>query len=175
MLRSIPGIVVIRPADGRETAASLNLAFNSKNTPFVLALSRQNLPQLENSSRDIYRGAYIIKKEEEELEKIVIATGSEVSLALEAAEGLKGVRVVSMPSMEMFDAQSSDYKEEILPSNITKRISLEALSSFGWHKYIGIKGMAISIDTFGASGKGAEVFERFGFTKENIRRKIQEF
>ncbi|MFR8506299.1 MAG: transketolase [Peptoniphilus sp.] len=175
MLRSIPGIVVIRPADGRETAASLNLAFNSKNTPFVLALSRQNLPQLENSSRDIYRGAYIIKKEEGELEKIVIATGSEVSLALEAAEGLKGVRVVSMPSMEMFDAQSSDYKEEILPSNITKRISLEALSSFGWHKYIGIKGMAISIDTFGASGKGAEVFERFGFTKENIRRKIQEF
>ena len=175
MLRSIPGIVVIRPADGRETAASLNLAFNSKNTPFVLALSRQNLPQLENSSRDIYRGAYIIKKEEGELEKIVIATGSEVSLAIEAAEGLKGVRVVSMPSMEMFDAQSSDYKEEILPSNITKRISLEALSSFGWHKYIGIKGMAISIDTFGASGKGAEVFERFGFTKENIRRKIQEF
>lgn len=175
MLRSIPGIVVIRPADGRETAASLNLAFNSKNTPFVLALSRQNLPQLENSSRDIYRGAYIIKREEGELEKIVIATGSEVSLALEAAEGLKGVRVVSMPSMEMFDAQSSDYKEEILPSNITKRISLEALSSFGWHKYIGMKGMAISIDTFGASGKGAEVFERFGFTKENIRRKIQEF
>lgn len=175
MLRSIPGIVVIRPADGRETAASLNLAFNSKNTPFVLALSRQNLPQLENSSRDVYRGAYIIKKEEGELEKIVIATGSEVSLALEAAEGLKGVRVVSMPSMEMFDAQSSDYKEEILPSKITKRISLEALSSFGWHKYIGIKGMAISIDTFGASGKGSEVFERFGFTKENIRRKIQEF
>lgn len=175
MLRSIPGIVVIRPADGRETAASLNLAFNSKNTPFVLALSRQNLPQLENSSRDVYRGAYIIKKEEGELEKIVIATGSEVSLALEAAEGLKGVRVVSMPSMEMFDAQSSDYKEEILPSNIAKRISLEALSSFGWHKYIGMKGMAISIDTFGASGKGAEVFERFGFTKENIRRKIQEF
>ena len=175
MLRSIPGIVVIRPADGRETAASLNLAFNSKNTPFVLALSRQNLPQLENSSRDVYRGAYIIKKEEGELEKIVIATGSEVSLAIEAAEGLKGVRVVSMPSMEMFDAQSSDYKEEILPSNITKRISLEALSSFGWHKYIGMKGMAISIDTFGASGKGAEVFERFGFTKENIRRKIQEF
>ena len=175
MLRSIPGIVVIRPADGRETAASLNLAFNSKNTPFVLALSRQNLPQLENSSRDVYRGAYIIKKEEGELEKIVIATGSEVSLALEAAEGLKGVRVVSMPSMEMFDAQSSDYKEEILPSNITKRISLEALSSFGWHKYIGMKGMAISIDTFGASGKGSEVFERFGFTKENIRRKIQEF
>lgn len=175
MLRSIPGIVVLRPADGRETAASLNLAFNSKNTPFVLALSRQNLPQLENSSRDIYRGAYIIKREEGELEKIVIATGSEVSLALEAAEGLKGVRVVSMPSMELFDAQSSDYKEEILPSNITKRISLEALSSFGWHKYIGIKGMAISIDTFGASGKGSEVFERFGFTKENIRRKIQEF
>ena len=175
MLRSIPGVIVLRPADGRETAAALNLAFNSKNTPIVLALSRQNLPQLENSSREVNKGAYIIKKEEGELEKIVIATGSEVSLALEAAEGLKGVRVVSMPSMELFDAQSSEYKEKILPSNITKRISLEALSSFGWHKYIGMKGMAISIDTFGASGKGSEVFERFGFTKENIRRKIQEF
>lgn len=175
MLRSIPGVIVLRPADGRETAAALNLAFNSKNTPIVLALSRQNLPQLENSSREVNKGAYIIKKEEGELEKIVIATGSEVSLALEAAEGLKGVRVVSMPSMELFDAQSSDYKEEILPSNITKRISIEALSSFGWHKYIGMKGMAISIDTFGASGKGSEVFERFGFTKENIRRKIEEF
>ena len=175
MLRSIPGVIVLRPADGRETAASLNLAFNSKNTPIVLALSRQNLPQLENSSREVNKGAYIIKKEEGELEKIVIATGSEVSLALEASEGLKGVRVVSMPSMELFDAQSSDYKEEILPSNITKRISIEALSSFGWHKYIGMKGMAISIDTFGASGKGSEVFERFGFTKENIKRKIQEF
>ncbi|MDD7352047.1 MAG: transketolase [Peptoniphilaceae bacterium] len=175
MLRSIPGVVVLRPADGRETAAALNLAFNSKNTPFVLALSRQNLPQLENSSRDIKKGAYIIKKEEGELEKIVIATGSEVSLALDATDGLKGVRVVSMPSMEIFDGQSSEYKEEILPSSITKRISIEALSSFGWHKYIGMKGMAISIDTFGASGKGPEVFERFGFTKENIRRKIEEF
>ena len=175
MLRSIPGVIVLRPADGRETAASLNLAFNSKNTPIVLALSRQNLPQLENSSREVNKGAYIIKKEEGELEKIVIATGSEVSLALEASDGLKGVRVVSMPSMELFDAQSSEYKEKILPSNISKRISLEALSSFGWHKYIGMKGMAISIDTFGASGKGSEVFERFGFTKENIRRKIQEF
>lgn len=175
MLRSIPGVIVLRPADGRETAAALNLAFNSKNTPVVLALSRQNLPQLENSSRDIKRGAYIIKEEEGELEKIVIATGSEVSLALEAAEGLKGVRVVSMPSMELFDGQSSEYKEKILPSKVTKRISLEALSSFGWHKYIGMKGMAISIDTFGASGKGSEVFERFGFTAENIRRKIEEF
>ncbi|MFR8926592.1 transketolase [Peptoniphilus senegalensis] len=175
MLRSIPGVIVLRPADGRETAAALNLAFNSKNTPVVLALSRQNLPQLENSSRDIMKGAYIIKEEEGELEKIVIATGSEVSLALEAAEGLKGVRVVSMPSMELFDGQSSEYKEKILPSKVTKRISLEALSSFGWHKYIGMKGMAISIDTFGASGKGSEVFERFGFTAENIRRKIEEF
>ena len=174
MLRSIPGVIVLRPADGRETAAALNLAFNSKSTPVILALSRQNLPQLENSSRDIMKGAYIIKEEEGELEKIVIATGSEVSLALEAAKNLKGVRVVSMPSMELFDGQSSEYKEKILPSNITKRISLEALSSFGWHKYIGMKGMAISIDTFGASGKGSEVFERFGFTAENIKRKIEE-
>ena len=175
MLRSIPGLVVVRPADGRETASALNLAFNSQNTPFVLALSRQNLPQLENSKKDIKKGAYIIKKEEGELEKIVIATGSEVHLALEAAEDLKGVRVVSMPSMELFDAQNSAYKEEILPSKVTKRISIEALSSFGWHKYIGTGGMAISIDTFGASGKGKEVFERFGFTKENIKRKIEEF
>ncbi|MBU5669890.1 transketolase [Peptoniphilus sp. MSJ-1] len=176
MLRSIPGVIVLRPADGCETAASLNIAFNSKSTPVVLALSRQNLPQLENSSKDgLKRGAYIIKKEEGELEKIVIATGSEVSLAVEAAKDMKGVRVVSMPSMELFDAQSSDYKEEILPKNITKRISIEALSSFGWHKYVGLSGLTISLDGFGASGKGAEVFERFGFTVENIKKKIEEF
>lgn len=176
MLRSIPGVIVLRPADGCETAASLNLAFNSKRAPIVLALSRQNLPQLENSSREgVKKGAYIIKKEEGELEKIVIATGSEVSLALSGTEGLKGVRVVSMPSMELFDAQSSDYKEEILPKNITKRISLEALSSFGWHKYIGSQGLAISIDEFGASGKGSEIFERFGFTPENIKKKIENY
>lgn len=175
MLRSIPGVVVMRPADGRETAASINLALNSKNTPVVLALSRQNLPQLENSMKDIKKGAYIIKEEEGELEKIIIATGSEVSLAIEAAKGLKGVRIVSMPSMELFDAQSSDYKEKILPRNVRKRISIEAASSFGWHKYVGIDGMTISIDGFGASGKGEEVFERFGFTAERIREKIQKY
>ncbi|MGI5948747.1 transketolase [Peptoniphilus sp.] len=175
MLRSIPGVVVMRPADGRETAASINLALNSKNTPVALALSRQNLPQLENSMADIKKGAYIIKEEEGELEKIIIATGSEVSLAIEAAKGLKGVRIVSMPSMELFDAQSSDYKEKILPRNVRKRISIEAASSFGWHKYVGLDGMTISIDGFGASGKGEEVFERFGFTAERIREKIQKY
>lgn len=175
MLRSIPGMIVIRPADGRETAAAVNLALNSKNSPVVLALSRQNLPQLENSSRDIKKGAYIIKKEEGELQKIIIATGSEVDIALKAAQGLQGIRVVSMPSMELFDAQSSDYKEEILPKNITKRISIEAASSFGWQKYIGLDGLAISIDGFGASGKGEEVFQRFGFTVENIKEKIEKY
>lgn len=175
MLRSIPGMVVIRPADGRETAAAVNLALSSKNTPVVLALSRQNLPQLENSSRDVKKGAYIIKKEEGELEKIVIATGSEVSLALKATEGLKGVRVVSMPSMELFDAQSSEHKEKVLPKTCKKRISIEAASSFGWQKYVGLEGMTISIDGFGASGKGEEVFEHFGFNAERIKEKIRKF
>lgn len=175
MLRSIPNNVVFRPADAREAAAGWAVALTSKSTPTCLVLSRQTLPNLNSSVEGAQKGAYIIKKEEEELETIVIATGSEVSKAIEAAKDYKNVRVVSMPSRALFEAQSSEYRESIIPSTIEKRIVVEAASSFGWHKYTGLKGKIISIDEFGASGPGESVFEYFGITTENIKKTIEEF
>ena len=172
MLRSIPNMIVFRPADGFETAVGWKVAMNSTSTPVCLILTRQKLKRL-NSSMDASKGAYIIKKEEGELEKIVIASGSEVSIAIEAAEGLKGVRVVSMPSMELFEAQTTEYKEEILPSNIEKRVSVEAASTFGWAKYVGLKGVSIGMESFGMSGPGPKVFEYFGITSERIREELE--
>lgn len=172
MLRSIPNMIVFRPADGFETAVAWKVAMNSTSTPVCLILTRQKLKRL-NSSINACKGAYIIKKEEGELEKIVIASGSEVSIALEAAEGLKGVRVVSMPSMELFEAQPSEYREEVLPSNIEKRISVEAASTFGWAKYVGLKGVSIGMESFGMSGPGPEVFEYFGITSSRIREELE--
>lgn len=174
MLRSIPNLIVFRPADGRETCVAWNLAMQSKNTPIALILTRQNLSQLENSSIDAKKGAYIIKKEEEKLEKIIIATGSEVHLALEATKDIKNVRVVSMPSMELFEAQTASYREEILPKEIKKRISVEASSSFGWQKFTGLEGKNISIDTFGISAPAKEVYKYFGITVENIKKAVEE-
>ena len=172
MLRSIPNMIVFRPADGFETAVAWKVAMNSTSTPLCLILTRQKLKRL-NSNINACKGAYIIKKEEGELEKIVIASGSEVSIALEAAEGLKGVRVVSMPSMELFEAQPSEYREEVLPSNIEKRISVEAASTFGWAKYVGFKGVSIGMESFGMSGPGPEVFEYFRITSSRIREELE--
>lgn len=172
MLRSIPNMIVFRPADGFETAVAWKVAMNSTSTPVCLILTRQKLKRL-NSSINACKGAYIIKKEEGKLEKIVIASGSEVSIALEAAEGLKGVRVVSMPSMELFEAQPSEYREEVLPSNIEKRISVEAASTFGWAKYVGLKGVSIGMESFGMSGPGPEVFEYFRITSSRIREELE--
>lgn len=172
MLRSIPNMIVFRPADGFETAVAWKVAMNSTSTPVCLILTRQKLKRL-NSSINACKGAYIIKKEEGELEKIVIASGSEVSIALEAAEGLKGVRVVSMPSMELFEAQPAEYREEVLPSNIEKRISVEAASTFGWAKYVGLKGVSIGMESFGMSGPGPEVFEYFRITSSRIREELE--
>lgn len=172
MLRSIPNMIVFRPADGFETAVAWKVAMNSTSTPVCLILTRQKLKRL-NSNINACKGAYIIKKEEGELEKIVIASGSEVSIALEAAEGLKGVRVVSMPSMELFEAQPSEYREEVLPSNIEKRISVEAASTFGWAKYVGLKGVSIGMESFGMSGPGPEVFEYFRITSSRIREELE--
>ena len=172
MLRSIPNMIVFRPADGFETAVGWKVAMNSTSTPVCLILTRQKLKRL-NSSMDASKGAYIIKKEEGELEKIVIASGSEVSIAIEAAEGLKGVRVVSMPSMELFEAQTAEYKEEVLPSNIEKRVSVEAASTFGWAKYVGLQGVSIGMESFGISGPGPKVFEYFGITSKRIREELE--
>ncbi|WP_039856579.1 transketolase [Peptoniphilus sp. oral taxon 386] len=174
MLRSIPNNIVFRPADAVEAAVGWSVAMKSKMTPVCLILSRQTLKNLEKSSIDAANGAYIVKAEEDELEKIIIATGSEVSLAIDAAKDKKNVRVVSMPSVELFEAQSIEYRENIIPSSCEKRLVVEAASSFGWYKYAGTNGKILSIDGFGASGEGSKVFEHFGITTENIKKVIEE-
>ncbi|MGL4363333.1 MAG: transketolase [Cellulosilyticaceae bacterium] len=173
MLRSTPNMVVFRPADGKETVAAWEYALNSKTEPVAIILSRQNLPYLEHTGEEAENGAYNIGTiDSKDADVILIATGSEVNLIDAAAkelmqEGIKAA-VISMPSMEIFEQQDNEYKEEILPSNKTKRIVVEAASSFGWHKYTGFEGQVISIDTFGESAPADKIFKKQGFTVENI-------
>lgn len=174
MLRSIPNNIVYRPADAFEAAVGWKVAMSSKSTPVCLILSRQTLPNLSTSSLEAAKGAYIVKKEDEELKKIIIATGSEVSIAIEAAKDDKNTRVISMPSRELFEAQSVDYRERVLPRNIKRRLVVEAATSFGWHKYATEEGKVISIDEFGASGPGSEIFNYFGITAENVKKALNE-
>lgn len=172
MLRSTPNFRVFRPADRQETAAAWFSALSSTDCPTAIVLSRQNLPQLCQDGKEALKGAYILSDSEKTPELIFIATGSELELAERAGEVLRGegkaVRVVSMPSMEIFEMQSEEYKEKILPSSVEKRISVEALSSFGWGKYVGLKGASLSMDSFGASAPAKELFNHFGFTVENL-------
>ncbi len=172
MLRAMPGISVIRPCDRRETAAAWKYAMSKNDEPVALVLTRQNLEQQENSSQDIGKGAYIISESKRDPDVILIGTGSEVALCVDAAKKLEeegvSVRVVSMPCMELFEKQDEAYKESILPSDCRKRVSVEALSSFGWGRYTGLDGRNISMDTFGASAPAGELFEKFGFTVENV-------
>ena len=173
MLRSLPNFNTFRPADARETIASWYAAMASKNTPTAIVLTRQNLPQLAGSGEAALKGGYIIKEAVGNTpDMILIASGSEVSLAVEAAAELEkdgiATRVVSMPCMDIFEAQSKEYKEEILPRAIRKRVAIEALSGFGWDKYTGFDGRVISMDTFGASAPQDLLFKKFGFTKENV-------
>ena len=171
MLRAMPGFTVIRPCDRRETAAAWKYAMESEE-PVALVLTRQNLNQQAASAKDISKGAYIIKDSKDTPELILIGTGSEVDLCVKAADILSeegmNVRVVSMPSMDLFEKQSDGYKESVLPRNCTKRISVEALSSFGWGRYTGLDGKNISMDGFGESAPAGELFEKFGFTVENV-------
>lgn len=177
-LRAIPNINVIRPADSRETQGAWKVAAESKKTPTLLVLSRQNLDVTEGSSmEDVAKGAYVSYETNKDFGRIIIATGSEVSLAVGAAKELEkageSVRVVSMPSMELFERQSCEYKESILPKGVRNRVSLEMGSTFGWHKYVGMDGLAIGIDTFGASAPAGKVIEEYGFTVEKIVNKIK--
>lgn len=178
MLRSIPNFTIFRPADARETAAGWKLAMTKKDGPVGLALSRQTLPNLEGSGEEALKGGYILKRESKDLEYIILASGSEVSIAIQAAEDLEvkghGTRVVSMPSMELFEEQSKEYKAEVLPSNIRKRLAVEAAEPSLWYKYVGLDGDVIGMSTFGASGPGGKLFDKFGFTKENIVEKALE-
>lgn len=175
-LRIIPNLVTIRPADANETIQAWQFALERKKGPVALLLCRQKLPVIDQeryaSAKNLYKGAYILKDNGEKPQIILIATGSEVSLALSSQEQLfqEGItaRVVSMPSWELFEKQDITYKESVLPSNIKKRLSIEALTTFGWDKYIGSEGKAIGIERFGESGPGEEVLKFFGFTTENV-------
>ena len=173
MLRSLPNFNTFRPADARETIAAWYAAMVSKSTPTAIVLTRQNLPQLDGSGKRALKGAYIIKEASKSTpDMILIASGSEVSLAVEAAAELEkdniSTRVVSMPCMDVFEAQSKEYKEEVLPKNVRNRVAIEALSSFGWDRYTGLDGRVISMNSFGASAPQDLLFKKFGFTKENV-------
>lgn len=173
MLRSIPNFDVIRPCDRTETEGAWLMALEAKDHPTALVLTRQNLEQLPGAdARKVEKGAYIIDDCEGTPEYILIATGSEVALAVKAKAELgaqgKKVRVVSMPNMEAFDRQDAAYKESVLPNSVRKRVAIEALSDFGWYKYVGLDGKVVSMHGFGASGNGSVLFKHFGFTVENV-------
>jgi transketolase len=177
-LRAIPNLLVIRPADGNETSGAYKVAIQNRKRPTLMALSRQALVNLEKSSVDIVaKGAYVASDSEGTPELILIGTGSEVDLCIKAAEQLrsagKKVRVVSMPCWELFDEQDAAYKESILPKAVTKRLSVEAGTSMGWHRFVGTEGDTISIDTFGASAPGGVCLEKFGFTVDNVLAKAK--
>ncbi len=176
-VRCIPNVHVIRPADGNETVAAWKIAMTSTEKPTILVLSRQNLPvlegTLEHASDSVQKGAYVLSPQKgKQPAGILIATGSEVNLAVEAqaklAEEGIDVSVVSMPSFDLFEKQSAEYKESVLPKAVTKRVAIEAAASFGWERYVGTEGKTITIDHFGASAPGGLVLEKFGFTPENV-------
>ena len=181
MFRSTPNFVVYRPADAIETAAGWYTAVTSKKTPTALVLTRQNINQIDTDikRRDgALKGAYVISKEKKSSpDVIIIATGSEVELAIKAQSALReeniDARVVSMPSMEIFDKQTREYKESVLPNSVRKRVAIEALSGFGWEKYIGLDGAMLTMDRFGASAPAKVLFEKFGFTVENVVKTVK--
>lgn len=178
MLRSIPNMHVIRPADAVEMAAAWKLAIESKENPTALILTRQNVETMAGSSVEgVSKGAYIIGKEEKQCDAIIIASGSEVNLAMNAKTELlkKGidVRVVSMPCQEIFDQQDKAYKQSVLPNDVRKRLSVEMASSFGWHKYVGLDGIVMSIDEFGRSAPANQVIESFGFTVDKVVENVE--
>ena len=169
-LRSIPNVTVYRPADGKETAAAYLYALQN-NGPTCMVLSRQNLPTFDKTGPDALKGGYVLE-DSDKIDLILIATGSEVELAMNAAKTLKdkgvGVRVVSMPSMEVFERQSEAYRESVLPGTIRNRIAIEAGTDMPWYRYVGLDGRVIGINHFGASAPGELLFEKFGFTESRV-------
>ncbi|MGP1434536.1 MAG: transketolase [Catonella sp.] len=177
--RAMPNFNVFRPADATETIAAWYSAVTSKETPTALVLTRQNLPQLKGSSKEALKGGYVVADSSKETpDAILIASGSEVSLAIEAKEILAGenidVRVVSMPCMDIFDRQPDEYKEKVLPKTVRARVAVEALSEFGWGKYVGLDGKTVCLNRFGASAPAETLFKEFGFTVENVVKAVKE-
>lgn len=182
-LRAMPGLSTIRPADANETAAAWRLSVESTDTPTALVLTRQALPTLEGTKEHAYegvqKGAYIISDSEKETpDALLLATGSEVQLAVQAQSTLKDkgidVRVVSMPSWDRFEKQDAAYKNSVIPSNVKARVAVEMGATFGWERYVGLDGKVLGIDRFGASAPGNEVIEKYGFTVENVVKAVEE-
>ncbi|OIK11005.1 transketolase [Bacillus sp. MUM 116] len=181
-LRAMPNLSVVRPADGNETAAAWKLAVESTNKPTVLVLTRQDLPTIKGTDVNAYegvsKGAYVISAAEKETpDALLLASGSEVGLAVEAQKALAGegvqVSVVSMPSWDRFEAQSQDYKDSVLPKNVKKRLGIEVGASLGWHKYVGDEGEVLAIDKFGASAPGEKIMEEYGFSVNNVVSRVK--
>ena len=173
MLRALPNLQVFRPADAVETAAAWYTAVADTTCPTALALTRQNLAIIPSSKEGALKGGYVIADAKKDVpDGIIIASGSEVGISLEAKEILaqqgKDVRVVSMPCMELFEAQSDEYKEQVLPKAVRARVAVEAGSDFGWGKYVGLDGATVTMKGFGASAPAELLFKKFGFTKENV-------
>lgn len=180
-LRCMPGLTVIRPADTAETIVAWAVALEKKDGPTALALTRQNVSAVNDvpvKAKGLRKGAYVVR-DADKIDVLLIATGSEVGTALGAADILEekgiGVRVVSMPSMNLFEAQDAAYRDTILPPSVKKRVAIEAGASFGWHRYVGDEGMVIGIDRFGASAPYKVLAEKFGFTTENVAAKVLEY
>jgi transketolase len=180
-LRAMPNLTVIRPADANETAEAWRVAMEHREGPVALILTRQNVPVIDrsrfNPANGLRNGAYILADSPARPEIILIATGSEVHLAIEVYEKLRnegiGVRVVSMPSWELFERQPEEYRNKILPPQITARISIEAGATLGWHKYVALEGGIFGIDHYGASAPGKTVLKEFGFTSENVLKRVR--
>ncbi|RRD96139.1 transketolase [Clostridiales bacterium COT073_COT-073] len=171
-LRSIPNVITFRPADAKETAAAWYIAMHSQKTPVAIVLTRQNLPNYAGSGKEALKGGYIISDcDQAQPDLLLLASGSEVEHMVAAQAQLKtegiAARVISMPSFELFEMQSEEYKEKVMPKAVTARLAMEAGKSFGWHKYLGLDGQIISIEGFGASGPANVAFREFGFTAEN--------
>lgn len=174
-LRAMPGLSTIRPADGNETAAAWKLALESKDEPTALVLTRQDLPTLVNSEKGyegVKKGGYVISEAKNDLDGLLLASGSEVPLAVDAQKALEKegifVSVVSMPSWDRFEKQTDEYKESVLPKKVKIRLGIEMGASLGWSKYVGDNGHVLSIDQFGASAPGEKIIEEYGFTVENV-------
>ncbi|MGF1604119.1 MAG: transketolase [Thermosynechococcaceae cyanobacterium] len=178
-LRVIPNLIVMRPAEGTETSGAYQVAIANRKRPTLIALSRQGLPDYDNSSIEgVAKGAYVLSDSDGTPDLIMIGTGSEVQLCMKAADQLRGegkkVRVVSMPSWELYDEQDEAYKESVLPKAVKKRLSVEAGCDFGWSRYVGSEGASIGVNGFGASAPGGLVMEKYGFTVENVVAKAKE-
>ncbi len=178
MLRAMPNFTVFRPADATESIAAWYYAVTSNTTPTALVLTRQNLPQYAGSSKEALKGGYVISDSKKSVpDAIIMASGSEVELGINAqAELIKegvDVRVVSMPSMDLFEAQSAEYKESILPKTVRARVAVEAAADFGWGKYVGLDGTTVTMKGFGASAPAGTLFKKFGFTTENVVKAVK--